>query len=381
MKCWLIGVPFLALLACGERGGERSPNVQWVEQKPSVAQHFTVLRNGPRTRLIVFGTGGSTDTVADHLISADTIPSACAGCISTHRLAVLSTTYLPYMSTLGSAHRVVGAVHLDHVRDAEMLKRIARGTVTDIGTADGVDREAIVALAPDLVLGYPFGRTTGEGDIAGVPLVLVAEYLEPHPLGRAEWLKFFGALLGKEHEADSLYAGIARRYADVMAVADTIDRPKVLFGSQWNGQWWVPPGNSYMAQMIADAGGDYVFADLQGKENIAVDMETILARANDADAWGMIAEKPRHPVVDDFTGGDQRLVGLKAVRENNLFLGNTSRSDLFGQAIIEPDILLAELRVIMQPFPGITDPNGRRPKYFERLRDLIPPPPDPEHGQ
>ena len=161
MRCWLIRVPLFALLACGERDAERSPHVEWVEHKPSVAQHFTVLRNGQLTRLIVFGTGGYGDTIADHLITADTGTRACAGCITARRLAVLSTTYLPYMSTLGVAHRVVGAVHLDHVRDVEVMKRIAIGAITDIGTADGVDREAIIALAPDLVLGYPFGRTSG----------------------------------------------------------------------------------------------------------------------------------------------------------------------------------------------------------------------------
>ncbi|MBK7555064.1 MAG: ABC transporter substrate-binding protein [Flavobacteriales bacterium] len=363
----------LTLISCGTPEPDRALTGEWIEHRPDVAQHFTVLLSGAQRRLLVFADPQRGDTICDLVVGGKIREGG--------RFAVLSTTYLPYITALGRTGQVSGAAHLDKVRDTAAMRLRDLGRITDLRTADGVDREAIMALAPDLVLGYPFGREDGVGTIAGVPYVMVAEYLEAHPLGRAEWLKFFGALLGKERDADSLYAGIAERYAVAKALPGGADRPKVLFGSQWNGQWWVPPSNSYMAQLITDAGGDYVFADMQGKENIAVDMETILARASDADAWGMIAELPRHPRVADFTGGDERLLVLKAVHENKLFLGNTSRSDLFGQAIIEPDIVLAELREIMQPFPGITDPSGRRPKYFEWLSGHIPPPPEQEQGQ
>lgn len=373
MKHWPWFIFVIACSACDDEPNEHQREAAWVEHRPVVAQHFTVLSKGDLRRLIVFGAGGRGDTIADNIV-ANASAASCDECLSTQRVAVLSTTYLPYISTLGVAERVVGAVHLDHVRDIEMKKRIAKGEVTDIGTADGVDREAIIALAPDLVLGYPFGRTSGEEDIVGVPLVLVTEYLEPHPLGRAEWLKFFGVLFAEERAADSLYAGIAQRYADAKASAATTDKPKVLFGSQWNGQWWVPPGNSYMAQLIADAGGDYVFADLQGKENIAVDMETILARARDADAWGMIAELPKPAGIDDFTGGDERLEGLKAVREKFLFLGNTARSDLFGQALVEPDVVLRNLRELFDMHAVYDHPDSHVPRYFGHALHLAEPP-------
>lgn len=371
---WLFAA--VALQACDEVPDALPEQAVWIEHTPAFAEHFTVLSNGGARRLIVFGTGGRGDTIADRLIAPDDAVTDLPDCIPAKRIAVLSTTYLPYISALGMAEHVVGAEHLDQVRDAAVKKRIGQGLVTEIAVADGVDREAIVALSPDLVLGYPFGRTSGEVNVAGVPLLLVAEYLEPHPLGRAEWLKFFGALLGKEQLADSLYKGITERYQEARTRVGGGSRPKVLFGSQWNGQWWVPPGNSYMAQLIADAGGDYVFADRQGKENIAVDMETILARASDAEFWGMIADIEHRPTVNDFTGGQERLSHMRSL-EGGLFIGNTSRSDLFGQALIEPDRLLNDL-VILFHDPAIDGPPGVERPYFNIALPEPSPPRIPE---
>lgn len=356
---------WMAVLLAGCVTAENDPRTsQGSEVRPLVAQHFTVFTVPAGHRLLVFGDTAHLDTIGDLFVPKGGL----------QRIATLSTTHLPYMSTLGCADRVVAAAHLENVRDASTKERHALGQVVEIGTADGVDREALIAIAPDVLLGYPFGRATADTAVAGVPLLMIAEYLEPHPLGRAEWLKFFGVLVGKTDLADSLYAGISDRYERAKANVGNTPRPKVLFGSYWNGQWWVPPGNSYMAQLINDAGGDYIFSDRQGKENIAVDMETMLVQAEDADRWGMIADVLHFPTTNDFTHGDARLAQLRAVRMNELFLGNTAHKDLFGKALLEPDVVLIELREIMHPFPGILDPD-RHPGYFERLRDMIPPPP------
>ncbi|QQR86383.1 MAG: ABC transporter substrate-binding protein [Flavobacteriales bacterium] len=363
MKVWW---GWMIVLLAGCTSEESGPQVsQGSEVRPLVAQHFTTFTVPAGHRLLVFGDSAHHDTIGDLLVPTGGL----------QRIATLSTTHLPYMSTLGCADRVVAAAHLEQVRDVATRERHALGQVMEIGTADGVDREALITVAPDVLLGYPFGRSGSDTAVAGVPLLMIAEYLEPHPLGRAEWLKFFGVLVGKTDLADSLYAGIADRYERAKATVGNSPRPKVLFGSQWNGQWWVPPGNSYMAQLIKDAGGDYIFSDRRGKENNAVDMETMLVRAHDVDRWGMIADLPHFPNAHDFTGGDARLAQLRVVRMNELFLGNTASKDLFGQALVEPDVVLMELTEIMHPFPGILDPTWH-PGYFERLRDMIPPPPE-----
>lgn len=345
----------LALVGCGPQGSEER-RWQGIEARPATAQHFTVFATTEGHRLLVFGDSAHTDTIGDMVVPHGGL----------ERIAVLSTTHLPYLSTLGTADHVVAAAHLEQVRDGATKERRAAGQVVEIGTADGVDREALITASPDVLLGYPFGRSGSDTVVAGVPLLMIAEYLEPHPLGRAEWLKFFGVLVGKADLADSLYTGIAQRYDAAKSNVSGNQRPKVLFGSYWNGQWWVPPGNSYMAQFIEDAGGDYLFSDRRGKENIAVDMETMIALGEQVDAWGIITSSDLEIGYPDFHHGDGRVEHIKAFGTHRLFYANSAVSDLFGKAVLEPDIVLNDLVYCLTAEPSRYPAEGTNP-YFNPL--------------
>ena len=302
------------------------------------ATHFAIYSSGEIRRLIVFGHGGFADTVADvQIISA------------LERIAILSTTHAAYVSALNATDRVVACAHAAEVRDAALRGAIADGMVVDIGAADLVDREQLLALKPDAVLVYPFGGAAGTLDDLGLSVIQVSEYLEEHPLGRAEWIRFFGALLGKEREADSLFNGIVERYEEVRSAAPRDSLPVVLFGSVWQGQWWVPPGNSYMARLIDDAGGSYLFSDRKGSGNIAIDMETMIAEGSRADVWGMITALQGRVTSASFTAGDPRVASFHAVRDHRLFAGNSVDADLFGRAMLEPEVVLRDLVGILHP--------------------------------
>ena len=320
------------------------------------AEHFERWEGDGNTLLLVFGHGGKQDTVGRYWVGAahGTVGNG-EGAIpkDVRKLALSSTTHVPYVVSLDGTDRISACAHVADVRDEAIKQRSARGEVKEISRGDGLDREALIALAPQLLFSYPFG-TRDEGVLrsSGIQVVQVAEYLEDHPLGRAEWLLFFGAVLGKENEADSLFAGIRDRYERMRDLSGMPRRPTVLFGSIWEGQWWVPPGNSYMARLIQDAGGSYLFAEQRADGNIPVDMETMVTTAGEADVWGMIAHVAGEPAARDFTGGDSRSAGFKAVKEHRLFIGNTRTADLFGQALIEPDRLLDDLRRIFRTERG-----------------------------
>lgn len=351
----------------------------WTRMGNAYAQRFQLWQRGDDRLALVFGHGGEADTAGTYWITgsgADTTPvHATKLGKGLGSVAIGSTTHVPYISALGHVNAITACAHMEQVRDPLFKDRLRQGAVKEIATGDGIDREALLALKPEALFGYPFGRGESEAlERLGIPTIEVSEYLEEHPLGRAEWLRFFGVLFGEERKADSLFAGIRERYEALRADSATIDRPTVLFGSVWDGQWWVPPGNSYMARLIEDAGGRYVFADRKGDGNIAIDMETMLATASQAEYWGMIAQVDTMPSVHDFTNGDERLMSFKSVKEQRLFVGNTRVSDLFGQALLEPDIVLADLRNILVPPGCILVPMGWLPPYFRHIND---PPPTP----
>ncbi|MBL7983587.1 MAG: ABC transporter substrate-binding protein [Flavobacteriales bacterium] len=348
---------WIASTGCEHHTPVERPDRSALHLVPSAyAEHFERWEGDGNTLLLVFGHGGKQDTVGRYRIgAAHAAAGNSEGAIpeDLRKLALSSTTHVPFLVALGAADRISACAHVGDVRDEAIKQRLARGEVKEIAQGDGLDREALVALAPQVLFTYPFGmRDPGVPSQAVTQVVQVAEYLEEHPLGRAEWLLFFGALLGKEHEADSLFTGIRERYERMRDRSDMVERPTVLFGSVWDGQWWVPPGNSYMARLIEDAGGSYRFADHRADGNIPIDMETMVTTASDADLWGMIAHIPGDPVARDFTGGDARSAGFKAVREHRLFIGNTRTADLFGRALIEPDRLLDDLRRIFRTERG-----------------------------
>lgn len=381
MRPVLLVMLVAALLgACGSRETTTGSWNDWQRLDNAYAQCFQVWRHGADRLVLVFGHGGERDTVgvywfADHGSEIrPPVGSTGFGHVLS-AVALGSTTHVPYINALGQGDAVTACAHMDQVRDTAFQTRVRSGTVKEIATGDGLDREALLALKPEALFGYPFSQgETHALEGLGIPTIEVSEYLEEHPLGRAEWLRFFGVLFGEEHKADSLFAGIRERYEALRVDSAMTDRPTVLFGSVWQGQWWVPPGNSYIARLIEDAGGRYVFADRKGDGNIAMDMETMITRAGKADWWGMIAALDHEASVTDFTGADPRLSTFRAMQDSHLFLGNSMKEDLFGQALLEPDVVLMSLREAMDPFLIIDGPSGYRPKYFAGMYQTPPSP-------
>ena len=375
------GPLFLCMCAlfgsCAPEAQEQQGQGEWSTVPNDRATNFRILVRGDERRLIVFGHAGPTDTAGRYQIVADGQKADLgwtALSSGKQRIVLGSTTHVPYVGALSAWDVIAGIAHGDQVRDTAFQRRLRDGAVQEMANGDGIDRERLVAIAPDLLTVYPFGGGGGTLHGTGVPEVAVCEYLEEHPLGRAEWIRFFGVLLGREREADSLYEGIKARYEALCADSTAVPRPRVLFGSVWNGQWWVPPGNSHMARLIADAGGAYVFAHRTGRDNIAVDMETLVAMGDSIDHWGMIADIAGNPSPSDFTNDDLRMTALKAVRTNRLFVGNTRTADLFGQALLEPDRVLQDLRACLWDEPDPARYSGRVPSFIPVYPAPGPPP-------
>jgi iron complex transport system substrate-binding protein len=345
----------ILLTACASESERDTSKSTWEEVALQHARCFTIEQRGDERRLTVFGPGGTTDTAGQYLLSPIDAPGHVPLPLS--RIAVVSTTHLSYLQALKALGVVVGAAHLDRLVDPELIAKV-KGVVPEIGTANGLDRELLIVLAPEALLDYPFGQGGSTSAIPDLQRIAVTEYLEEHPLGRAEWLRFFGVLLGREQMADSLFNAIAERYKAALH-PEGKERPRVFFGSAWQSRWYVPPGNSYIGQLIADAGGDYCFSSIVAGENVAMDLEQVLDETARADHFGAVLAHSGSvdPVL--LAGGDRRIAGMKAVSQGG-FVGNSASSDFFGRALLEPDLVLRDLRCIFHP----SECSGHVPRYF-----------------
>lgn len=366
--------PFLGLLAIGVLGcgGNSTPGAwkEWERIPVHSAEFFQLWQHEQARLLLTFGPGGTTDTTGIFIVGHDQL-SAGKGSKAVvfkqplDRVALLSTTHASFISALDRADAVVGCAYTDRLRDPLVIAMAQAGRLVEIASAEGVDRERILMLAPDALFTYPYG-SEGSANLPGqLPMIPIAEYLEKHPLGRAEWIRAFGVLFGKEPLADSLYAGIVHRYEETRAsVPRSAVAPDVFFGSAWKGTWSVPAGNSYMARLITDAGGHYLFADHEAPGNLDLDLEMVLQVGAKAEFWGRILDQQTSVKEADVAGSDSRVMALPAFTQGGCFYANSATSDLFGQAGLEPEMVLKDLIDIFHPAQA----GDRKPVYFKPVQ-------------
>ena len=370
----LPGITLILLLLLTSAGCSHRPPAGtwdgWTMEPTGYARSFQLWKRSTDRMLLTFGPGGTMDTTGIFVITQDGAnPGMPLGTVllrhSLQRVALMSTTHASFIAALGCADAVVGCAHTDRLRDPQVAARAHGGMLKEIATADGLDRERILLLAPDALFTYPYGTEADMESLGHMPVIPISEYLEKHPLGRAEWVRAFGMLFGKEDLADSLFASITARYqAALEQVPEDEAKPSVFFGSSWKGTWSVPAGNSYMAQLIHDAGGSYLFADRTAAGNIDLDLENTIKIGAKARFWGRVLDQSPPVSAADVAGHDGRISGLPAFREHGAFYANSMASDVFGQAGLEPDVVLQDLIGIFHPELR----KAREPVYFRQVQ-------------
>lgn len=270
----------------------------------------------------------------------------------------LTTTNLPHFEELGATDRLVGVGTPGFVATESVRERIDAGEIDGFADAEGQpDLERIVAADPDLLVLDGFGDAVLDEvrryREAGVPTAINADFNEQTLLGRAEWLKFTALFLNAEAEATTRYEEIAGRYADFVERAGEADeQPTVFANTPFQGTWFVPGGQSYLAHAIADAGGEYVFADDDSTGGLQVDFETVLEKAGDADVW--IQAGSVRGSLDDLLAEDERFGEFRAFQEGEVYAYDRWVTEGGGNAVFETaytraDLFLADLGKIFHP--------------------------------
>jgi len=289
-------------------------------------------------------------------VSADCFSDYVHVRVPLQRVVCVSTTHAALFARLNCRELLVGMSWLDNLFDPELRERAADGRLREISREGDLNLEVIVDLEPGLVLTY-LTADPEYGDFdrmreMGVPAMPVAEFLEPHPLGQAEWIRLGGWLLGREREADSLYAEVRAAYLQAREQAQAAaSRPTVFTGMDYQGSWTVPRGGSFAAVYLKDAGADYVWADVPGAGSYAVDFEAVLDRAGQADFWihpGAARSRTAMAALD------ARLRHFQAwqqgqVYNNDARLSPGGGNDYWESAILRPDLVLKDLIAIFHP--------------------------------
>ena len=226
--------------------------------------------------------------------AASTLPAEAAGatlvCAPLRRAAVFTSVHCALLQELGCPDAIGGICELEYIHLPFVHEGVACGRIANLGNGMSPDLERVIQLQPDALLPTPFENSGGYGRLTrlGIPIVECADYMERSPLGRAEWVRFYGRLFGRAREADSLFESIERRYLELCRLAETAStRPRLICEVPKSGYWYLPGGESTMGQLYRDAGADYLFSDLRGAGSVAMSIERVLDRAMTADVWIM----------------------------------------------------------------------------------------------
>ena len=271
--------------------------------------------------------------------------------------------------TILDAHDVVkGLTGTKNLFNEDILARVKDGRIVKIGMEGNFDTEMVLAANPQVIFISPSKR--GGYDAikeTGITLVPHLGYQELDPLGQAEWMKFIGMFIGKEREANEVFAGIEGRYQQLKSQTSNLkpeDRPTVTSGEMHYGNWHAVGGKNYLAQIFRDAGADYVINDEETSgENL--EFEKIYALAANADYWRILNSFPGEFSYEALKASEPRNELFKAFKERKVLYCNMKQQPYYEISPVQPDVLLKDFVAIFHP--ELVEPDYK-PKYYKLLK-------------
>ena len=277
-----------------------------------------------------------------------------------------TSVHTALMEELGRTASIAGVCDIDYIDLPEIRQLLKSGTIKNCGSGMNPTTETIIDLEPDALLLSPFQNSNfNKLEQIGVPVVQVADYMEEGPLGRAEWIRFYGRIFGAEAEADSIFNAVEQEYNTLSAKAKNAGKGKSVLPNKLTGSaWYVPGGKSPVGHLFADANAVYAWSGDRSTGSIPLSLETVADKAGDADVWyfhyyggaaptksSMLAENPRFKAFKAFQNGDVYASDLKA----NLFNDETP---------FHPERFLRDIVIITHPglIPG-------EPHYLKKIAE------------
>lgn len=306
------------------------------------------------------------------------------------RSAVFIAPHCQLMYEMGCQQAIRGVCDLDYINIPDVKKRAASGgnasagkasagkvsaenaaagnSIVDCGSSMAPDIERIIALKPEAILLSPFENSGGYGklDKLHVPIIEAADYMESSPLGRAEWMKFYGMLFKKdgnapktalaascEPKADSLFAKIEKEYLKLKAEAAGYPKGLSILTERKTGNvWYVPGGQSTIGILLKDANARYIFEDDEHSGSLSMSPEQIIAKGNQVDVWAFKYFGGNALTKQDLLAEYQGYQALKAFQTGTVYETDTSCEPYFELTSFHPEILLREFIILSHPEAG-----------------------------
>jgi len=285
-------------------------------------------------------------------------------------IVVTSTTHIPSLEMLGVENTLTGFPGTDYISSINTRARIDAGKVKEAGANESLNTEAILELAPDAIVAFGINstnKTLNSLQQSGLKVLYNGDWTEQSPLGKAEWIKFFGALYDKEKEANELFNTVEKDYTEALKLAQkATGKPTVMAGALFQDQWYMPQGGSWGALFLKDAGARYLWESSAGTGSISLSFETVLEKAENADIW---IGPSQFTSLKEMTDTNPHYAQFKSFKNKQVYSYSTKKGATGGLLYFElapnrPDLVLKDLINILHPdlLPGYQS------HFFEKLK-------------
>jgi len=368
----LVLIPLCLLFSCHMRQGISPEEIQGEEYTLHYAEGFKVTCFPNYTVVDVRDPWNSRRNLQRYVLVDRNkelpvyLPAGTLIYTPIQNVVVYTAVHCAVLDELDAMDNVIGVCEPRFINTPTIRSRVAEGLIADMGEAVSPNIEKMIEQHVEVILASPF-HNAGYGSVekTGIPIIECADYMETTPLGRTEWIRFFGMLTGKTGLANSLFQETEARYTEIKnRVADVTIRPTLLTEKKYGSTWYVPGGKSFMAHLYRDAGADYVFSYLPGAGGMPLSFETVLDKAIHADFWLFNYALDTEMTYQSLEAEYSLYANFDAFKKHRIYGCNTEFSLFFEEVPMHPDYLLRELAAIFNPE---LMPDQYRFRYFHPL--------------
>lgn len=349
----------LLLSACG--GGSKTSSLQAGGDtiRLKYASLLQIVKHADYTTVTIRNPWDTLKVLHTYLLAdrekplPEHLPEGTVVRVPLQKSVIYSSVHCSLWSELGELKGIGGVCGLEYIKLPAIQEGCRNGNIANVGNGMNPDIERIIDLRPDAILLSPFENSGGYGRVGklNIPIIECADYMETSALGRAEWMRFYGLLTGKESRADSLFQAIEKEYLSLSREVKSrnLKRPTVISEMKNSSAWYIPGGNSTTGKLFDDAGADYVFASLPNSGSVPLAFETVFDRGGNADFWLIKYNQQTDKTYSELARDFAPYARFKAFRERRVYGCNTNHVPFYEESPFHPELLLKDMIKIFHP--------------------------------
>lgn len=345
MKLGILIVLLGVLLGCNSVDKKEDAN-QSPTAEVRYATCFKLVQRADYTELQILNAGKVEKKYAllkknqSPVLATDVVPLQ----IPLKSIVVLSGTHVGMLSKLNLQDRIVGVSNRNYIYNSAVKKRIESNQVFEFDNFSTLNPERVLKTKSKVVFqtGFDGNTVVLQDKLAklGIQCIPNYDWSENHPLGKAEWIKVFGYLFGKEKEANAYFNQVEKEYLELVQVAKSQkEKPTVFSGMIFGDVWYMPAGQSFGAVFFRDAGADYCEKNEQGTGSASYTFEQVFTKNQTAQIWMNVEVETKKQLLQ----ANPKYSYFNAFQTGNMFSYAHQMNQFWENSAIEPHHVLSDM--------------------------------------